>query len=70
MDRSIDSIGSCSLDADSTDFSGNKQNIFRKVARNGKNGRVEIGAELDQAESSGGRSESERFILIVDDARS
>lgn len=23
MDRSIDSIGSCSLDADSTDFSGN-----------------------------------------------
>lgn len=23
MDKSIDSIGSCSLDADSTDFSGN-----------------------------------------------
>lgn len=36
MDRSIDSIGSCSLDADSTDFSGNfgmKQEWDEKVKR-------------------------------------
>jgi hypothetical protein len=37
MDKSIDSIGSCSLDADSTDFSG-KFNIKRENGneRNGK----------------------------------
>jgi hypothetical protein len=32
MDKSIDSIGSCSLDADSTDFSGN----FNIKRENGK----------------------------------
>lgn len=36
MDRSIDSIGSCSLDADSTDFSGNFWKNGKKFEGNGK----------------------------------
>lgn len=37
MDRSIDSIGSCSLDADSTDFSGNFLETGKKMNEgNGK----------------------------------
>lgn len=53
MDKSIDSIGSCSLDADSTDFSGNfnikREKMATKWERNNMLDRFFVDARRDSS---------------------